>query len=210
MIYSIPHKRDNTLNETTAFNKGITMKITILQGSARKKGNTARVLAWVEKELTDLGHDVDSIYLHSKNLKGCLGCAKCKEKSDSIGCVQKDDVPEVLEKMINSQLVIFSSPLYFWGFSAQIKTIIDRTYGLYTTEPEHTSLVDGQRQALIATGAGAYEDNAEGMIAAFGRMQKYHKAINAGELFIGSCTTPDALDDSVRQKAIEFARKIVG
>ena len=93
--------------------------------------------------------------------------------------------------MINSQLVIFSSPLYFWGFSAQIKTIIDRTYSLYTKEPEHTSLVDGQRQALIATGAGAYDDN-------------------AGELFIGSCTTPDALDDSVQQKAIEFARKIVG
>ena len=186
------------------------MKITILQGSARKKGNTARVLTWVEKELINLGHDVDSIYLHPKNLKGCLGCGKCKEKSNSIGCVQKDDVPEVLEKMIDSQLVIFSSPLYFWGFSAQIKTIIDRTYGLYTKEPEHTSLVDGQRQALIATGAGAYEDNAEGMIAAFGRMQKYHKAINAGELFIGSCTTPDALDDSVQQKSIEFARKIVG
>jgi len=123
------------------------MKITILQGSARKKGNTARVLTWAEKELINLGHDVDSIYLHPKNLKGCLGCGKCKEKSDSIGCVQKDDVPEVLEKMINSQLVIFSSPLYFWGFSAQIKTIIDRTYGLYTKEPEHTSLVDGQRQA---------------------------------------------------------------
>ena len=210
MIYIIPHKRNNAFNEKTAFNKGITMKITILQGSAREKGNTARVLTWVEKELVDLGHDVDSIYLHSKNLKGCLGCGKCKEKSDSIGCVQKDDVPEVLEKMINSQLVIFSSPLYFWGFSAQIKTIIDRTYGLYTKEPEHTSLVDGQRQALIATGAGAYDDNAEGMIAAFGRMQKYHKAINAGELFIGSCTTPDALDDSVQQKAIEFARKIVG
>ena len=54
-----------------------------------------------------------------------------------------------------------------------------------------------------------YEDNAEGMIAAFGRMQKYHKAINAGELFIGSCTTPDALDGSVQQKTIEFTRKIV-
>ena len=210
MIYIIPHKRNNAFNEKTAFNKGITMKITILQGSARKKGNTARVLTWAEKELINLGHDVDSIYLHPKNLKGCLGCGKCKEKSDSIGCVQKDDVPEVLEKMINSQLVIFSSPLYFWGFSSQIKTIIDRTYSLYTKEPEHTSLVDGQRQALIATGAGAYDDNAEGMIAAFGRMQKYHKAVNAGELFVGSCTTPDALDDSVQQKAIEFARKIVG
>lgn len=60
------------------------MKVTILQGSARKKGNTARVLTWVEEELIGLGHEVDSIYLHSKNLKGCLGCAKCKEKPDTI------------------------------------------------------------------------------------------------------------------------------
>jgi len=187
------------------------MKVTILQGSARKKGNTARVLTWVEEELIGLGHEVDSIYLHSKNLKGCLGCAKCKEKPDTIGCVQKDDVPEILGKMIDSQLIIFSSPLYFWGFSAQIKAVIDRTYSLYTNYnlPDHASLIDGRRQALIATGAGPYDDNAEGMVTAFGRMQKYHKAINAGELFIDSCTTPDALDDSVQQKAIEFARKIV-
>jgi len=187
------------------------MNVTILQGSARKKGNTARVLTWVEEELLNLGHKVDKIYLHPKNKKGCMGCGKCKEKTDTIGCVQKDDVPEVLEKMIDSQLVIFSSPLYFWGFSAQIKAVIDRTYSLYTNAnlPDHASLIDGQRQALIATGAGPYDDNAEGMVNAFGRMQKYHKAINAGELFIGSCTTPDVLGDSVQKKAVEFARKIV-
>ena len=187
------------------------MNVTILQGSARKKGNTARVLTWVEEELINLGHKVDKIYLHPKNLKGCMGCGKCKEKTDTIGCVQKDDVPEVLEKMIDSQLVIFSSPLYFWGFSAQIKAVIDRTYSLYTNAnfPDRASLIDGQRQALIATGAGPYDDNAEGMVNAFGRMQKYHKAINAGELFIGSCTTPDVLGDSVQKKAVEFARKIV-
>ncbi|MBI9090805.1 MAG: flavodoxin family protein [Desulfobacterium sp.] len=187
------------------------MKVTILQGSARKKGNTARVLTWVEAELENLGHKVDGIYLHPLNLKGCMGCGKCKEKTDTIGCIQKDDVPGVLEKMIDSQLVIFSSPLYFWGFSAQIKAVIDRTYSLYTNAnmPDHASLVDGQRQALIATGAGGYDQNAEGMVDGFGRMQKYHKAINAGTLFINSCTTPDALDESVRQKAVEFARKIV-
>ncbi len=187
------------------------MRVTILQGSARKKGNTAKVLSWVEEELTGMGHEVDSIYLHSKNLKGCMGCGKCKKHTDTIGCVQKDDVLDILENMINSQLVIFSAPLYFWGVSAQLKAVIDRTYSLYTNanEPNHASLVDGQRQALIVTGAGAYEDNAEGMVTAFGRMQKYHKAINAGELFIGSCTTPDALGDSVQQQAVEFARKIV-
>ncbi len=187
------------------------MNVVILQGSARKKGNTARVLSWVEEELQRLGHEVEGIYLHSKNVKGCMGCGKCKEKPEPTGCIQKDDMPEIMEKIINSQLTIFSSPLYFWGFSAQIKTVIDRTYSLYTNakQPDHASLVDGQRQALVATGAGGFDENAEGMMDAFKRMQKYHKTVNAGTLFIDSCTTPDAMDDAIRQKAIEFARKIV-
>lgn len=187
------------------------MKVVILEGSARKKGNTARVLTWVEEELQALDHDVERIYLHSKNLNGCMGCGKCKEKPEPTGCIQKDDMPEIMEKMIDSQLTIFSSPLYFWGFSAQIKTVIDRTYSLYThaNQPGHASLVDGQRQALIATGAGGFDENAEGMIDAFKRMQKYHKTVNAGTLFIGSCTTPDAMDDAIRHQAVEFAGKIV-
>lgn len=95
--------------------------------------------------------------------------------------------------------------------SFQIKAVIDRTYSLYTHfhQPGHASLVSGQRQALLVTGAGPYEDNAEGVFAAFRRMQTPHKAINTGELFVGSCTTPDKLNDSVQQQGIEFARKIV-
>jgi multimeric flavodoxin WrbA len=187
------------------------MKITLLQGSARKKGNTAKALSWVEEELISLGHEVENIYLHSKNLKGCMGCAKCKEKLDVPGCIQKDDIPEILGKMVNSQLVVFASPLYFWGFTSQIKAVIDRTYSFYTNYhmPDHASLVKGQRQALLLTGAGSYENNAEGVFDAFRRLQNPHIAVNAGELFLGACTTPDKLDDSVKQQAVEFAKKIV-
>ncbi len=75
--------------------------------------------------------------------------------------------------------------------------------------PSHAFLIEGQRQALVVTGAGPYENNTEGVFEAFRRMQNPHKSINAGELFIGSCTSPDKLDDSVRLQAVEFARKIV-
>jgi multimeric flavodoxin WrbA len=46
------------------------MQITTLLGSAKKKGNTATVLSWVEKELESLGHNVDRIYLNKKTIKG--------------------------------------------------------------------------------------------------------------------------------------------
>jgi len=187
------------------------MKITILQGSARKNGNTAKVIGWIQDELVSFGHETEYVYLTSKKLKGCLACGKCKEKPDTVGCVQKDDIPEILEKMVKSQAVIFASPLYFWGVSSQLKTLIDRTYSLYVDYhmPGHASLVEGQRQALVVTGAGPYENNAEGVFEAFRRMQNPHKSINAGELFIGSCTSPDELDDPVKLKAVEFTRKFV-
>ncbi|WP_415712790.1 flavodoxin family protein [Maridesulfovibrio sp.] len=43
----------------------------------------------------------------------------------------KDDIPAILEQMVASDAVVFASPLYFWGPSAQLKTVIDRTYSLY-------------------------------------------------------------------------------
>ncbi len=188
------------------------MKILLLQGSARKKGNTARVLGWVEEELSTLGHEVEAIYLNAKNLKGCLGCAKCKELPDEVGCVQKDDIPEFLGKIVHSQLVVFASPLYFWGVTAQLKAVIDRTYSLYTQyhQPDHASLVEGQRQALLVTGGGPWDNNAEAAFTAFSRIQNPHKSVHAGELFIGGCTTPGDMDDKVKDQAIEFARKITG
>ncbi len=187
------------------------MKVIALQGSPRKNGNTAKVLSWVEEELTALGHDVETIFLNSKNLKGCLGCGKCKEKPDTVGCIQTDDIPEILEKMTKAELVIFASPLYFWGVTSQLKSVIDRTYSLYVDyhKPGHASLVEGQRQALLVTGGGGFDNNADATFTAFGRVQRPHKAVKAGELFIGSCSTPDALGSSVQQQAVDFARKIV-
>ena len=186
------------------------MNILLLQGGARKNGNTARVLEWVTEELLRLGHEVQAVNLHSKNLKGCMGCAKCKNTLDAPACIQKDDMIDILDSMVKSQAVIFSSPLYFWGVNAQLKSVIDRTYSLYTTAPEHISLVEGQRQGLLMTGGGPFENNAQEAFTAFGRMQKYHKSINAAELFVGGCSTPDKLDDSVKEQAYEFARKLTG
>lgn len=186
------------------------MNILLLQGGAKKNGNTAQVLKWVNEELINLGHDVETVYLHAKNFKGCMGCAKCKEIKDAPGCIQQDDMTEILEKMIKSQAVVFSSPLYFWGVNAQLKAVIDRTYSLYTQTPKHISLVEGQRQGLLMTGGGPFENNAAEAFTAFGRMQKYHKSINAAELFVGGCPTPDQMDDSVKNQANEFARKLVG
>ena len=185
------------------------MKVVTLLGSAKKKGNTGTVLKWIEDELSVMGHEVERIPLARKNIRGCLGCGKCKDFPDEIGCVQKDDAPEIFEKMIQAQLTLFASPVYFWGFSAHMKAIIDRGYGLVCNyhKPDHISLLEGQRQALLVTGADAYENNAEPLFTAFDRITEFYKAKKTGDLYITS-TTPDQMSSDIREKAISFARQI--
>ena len=189
-----------------------TVHITTLLGSARKKGNTATVLGWVEAEVTNLGHSVERIYLNAKTIGGCLGCGKCKEKPDQIACVQNDDTAAVLEQMIASDAVLFSSPVYFWGFTAQIKRLIDRGYALVTDyhQPGHSSLMQDKPIGLLVTGADAYENNAEGLFTAFDRIADFLLAPKKGELYVGGCTNPAELPASVRTKAGALARSMVG
>ena len=186
------------------------MQITTLLGSAKKKGNTATVLGWVEEELKSLGHDVERIYLNNKSINGCLGCAKCREKSDEIACVQKDDAADIMEKMIASEVVLYASPIYFWGFTAQIKALIDRGYSLVTNyhKPGHTSLMEGKRVGLLVTGADAYEQNAEGLFTAFDRIVDFLLARKSGELYVGECSVPSELSEEVKDRALALARSL--
>ncbi len=188
------------------------MQITTLLGSAKKKGNTATVLGWVEEELKSLSHDVERIYLNNKSIRGCLGCAKCRENPDEIACVQNDYAIDIMEQMISSEVVLFASPIYFWGFSSQIKALIDRGYSLVTNyhKPGHTSLMEGKRIGLLVTGADAYEGNAEGMFTAFDRIVDFLLARKSGELYVGECSVPADLPEEVKNKALELSRSLVG
>jgi multimeric flavodoxin WrbA len=187
------------------------MQIITLLGSARKKGNTATVLGWVEEELTTLGHSVERVYLNSKTIGGCLGCGKCKENADEIACVQKDDAKEIFERMIASDAVLFTSPVYFWGFTSQIKRLIDRGYALVTNyhRPGHTSLMKNKRLGLLVTGADAYQNNAEGLFNAFDRIADFLLAPKKGELYVGGCSVPAELPESARDQAVDLARSLV-
>lgn len=187
------------------------MNILVLEGGARKKGNTATLVGWVTEELMAMGHTVRSEYLQSKTIKGCLGCGECKKVSDRVACIQQDDALAILDRIVQSDLVILTSPLYFWGLAGPLKSLIDRTYSLYTGyhQPDHDSLVKNQRQALVMTGGGPYENNAEPVFEAFRKMQAPHMARNVGELYIGGCKAPGVLDETAREKAIAFAREAV-
>ena len=117
------------------------MQVITLLGSAKKKGNTATVLGWIEEELKTMGYTAERIYLNNKSIGSCLGCAKCRDNPDEIACVQKDDAIDIMEQMISADAVLFASPIYFWSFSAQMKALIDRGYAPVTNRPTRFPLI---------------------------------------------------------------------
>jgi multimeric flavodoxin WrbA len=188
------------------------MKVVSVLGSPRKKGNTAAVLGWIEEELKRLGHDVERIDAAAQSVKGCLGCYTCQKKLDEPGCVQKDDALQIFDKMIKADAIVYSSPLYCWSWSGQIKPLIDRHFCLVKNGygDGWTSLIEGKKAALVVTSGGGLENNADLLIKAYENLASYCKCRPAGVLHVGFAQTPKDLHEDVKKQAAQLARDIVG
>ena len=187
------------------------MKVITLLGSPRKKGNTATALGWFEEELKAQGHNIDRVNVADFKVKGCLGCGKCEGIADKPGCVQKDDVIGIFERMMSGDAVVYASPLYCWGFSSQMKALIDRHFCLvkgYGT-PDYKSFAEGKLTALLVTCAGPVENNADIIQVLFDRLNDYGKLKVVGKYIVPSCTTPDAMGHEAKEIVDEMRRDIL-
>jgi multimeric flavodoxin WrbA len=189
----------------------ITMKIITLLGSPRKKGNTAKVLSMFEN-IVMKNHDVEHINITQYKVGGCIGCYKCKEKKDEPGCVQDDDALTIFGKLIEADAVVYASPLYCWGFTSQIKPLIDRHFCLVSNDgtPDHNSLISGKPAALLITCAGPVEENCDAIQAIFKGFSDYLMLKAKGNFILPFCTTPDAIGDNGAELAENLAAAITG
>lgn len=104
-------------------------KVLILAGSPRMHGNSNTLCDEFAKGATEAGHEVEKINIARKKIAACLGCNACYRNGGS--CVQKDDMEEIREKMLAADVIVLASPIYFYSMTAQLKTVIDRTYAFY-------------------------------------------------------------------------------
>lgn len=99
-------------------------KILILSGSPRRNGNSDILCDEFMRGALEAGHEVEKISIAQKNIGYCRGCYACK---DTGVCAVKDDMAEVLQKMIDADVLVLASPVYFYSIDAQLKAVIDRT-----------------------------------------------------------------------------------
>ncbi len=187
------------------------MRVMTLLGSPNKKGNTGTVLAWVEEQLRVDGREVDHAHIADYQVAGCLGCWACHSgRGDP--CVQKDDANALFRRVIAADAVLLAAPVYCWGFPGPMKSLIDRTVCLMGDfeDPNFTTKLQGKPFALLVTAGGPVEDNADIMIRAFEAMAHHMKSQPPKHLCVPSCTTPEALGDSVKSQAAAFAQDWLG
>ena len=99
-------------------------KVLILSGSPRKNGNSDYLCEKFFEGAVDAGHDVEKIFISEKKIAYCRACYACQKLGK---CVINDDMQEILPKIIDADVLVFASPVYFYSINAQIKTVLDRT-----------------------------------------------------------------------------------
>lgn len=104
------------------------MKITVLNGSPRKKNTTFMVDAFV-KGAEEAGHKVEVVQVGKMKINGCLGCEYCHGKGEG-QCIQEDDMAKVIPAYQDCDMIVFASPIYYFGMSAQIEAAIQRVYSI--------------------------------------------------------------------------------
>lgn len=103
--------------------------VLIISASPRKNGNSDILCDRFAQGAMENGHHVEKVFVASKNISYCCGCGVCNTTHK---CIQKDDMAEILDKMVNSDVIVLATPVYFYSMDGQMKTFIDRTVPRYT------------------------------------------------------------------------------
>ena len=123
--------------------------ILIISSSMSGTRNTKKLCEQFEKGTKDSLNNVELLELKGKKINYCLGCNTCQKNGGT--CVYKDDVPEILEKMIKADIIVLASPIYFYSITGQMKTLIDRSYAKF-------NLLSNKEFCFILSCAAPYEE----------------------------------------------------
>lgn len=130
-------------------------KVLILSGSPRKGGNSETLCDRFISGATEAGHETEKVYVHGQSIGFCKACYACKATRK---CIQKDDMASILEKMVQADVIVLATPVYFYTMDGQMKTLIDRTLPRYTDiKDKHFFFI-----ATAAAGVSAMERTMDG------------------------------------------------
>lgn len=190
------------------------MKIVRLLGSPRKNGNTAAIADRFCTTAEKLGAEVQTFVLNELDYRGCQGCMACKTKSDR--CVLQDDLTQVLDAVRETDVLVLTSPVYFWSVSSQVKGFLDRTYSYWVpdflTSPVPSRLTPGKKLVFVLAQANPDENLFTDIFPKFDYIFKRHGFSETHLLRACGVREPGEVKnrDDVMQLAVKTAETVCG
>lgn len=124
------------------------MKILIINGSPRKKGNSIYLSEKVAESVKANGAEVTTLNLCDMSIKPCIACDGCTK--NKVNCVINDDMQGIYQHINEADGIIFATPVYWFSMSSFMKILWDRLYGLYGNKPK---FLQGKKSSIIITHA---------------------------------------------------------
>ena len=177
------------------------MKIVVLEGSPNKNGSSNLLAERFICGAKEAGHSIDVIDAAHANISPCTGCIHCGYEGP---CSQNDDMNEIRQKILDSDMIVFVTPLYYYGMSAQLKILIDR-FCAFNSSIQRKQM----KSALLAVAWNGDNWTFEALEAHYHTLVKYLNLKDQGMVLGKGCGTLSMTkNSSYPKKAYELGKKM--
>lgn len=177
------------------------MKLTVITSSPHRKGTSALLADELIRGAKECGHEVFRFDAAFESLHPCLGCDRCANTGH---CIHQDAMEQLIPHLKEADLVVFVTPLYYFGMSAQLKTVIDRFYAI-----NQELMGSGKKAILLATAYDNKDWTFRALEVHYQTVIHYLQWKNIGVLLAGDCgSRSDNEHSDYPQKAYEMGKNL--
>ena len=160
------------------------MKILVLKSSGNRKGSSNMLADSFIRGAEEAGHEVTEYDVFRKDIRPCRGCGACGMAGP---CVQKDDYENELKPLIKeNDMIVFTMPVYYYNWPAQLKTVVDR---FFSYNGELTAME--KKTALLTVASDNNATTFSVVKAAYDTVCRYMHFIDCGTVLGGGCGSPE-------------------
>jgi multimeric flavodoxin WrbA len=179
------------------------MKTVILFGSPRKEGNTIQLVSTLTESLKSKGSSVRMLYLNDMNVRPCQGCEACLAKGV---CKINDDMKDIRKYVLESDLVVFASPVYWFNMSGQLKLAIDRF--LAFMDEKYDSRIKGKKAVTLMTSGSDDPSVCSPAIDSFTKTFDLLGIVYAGRVEATGCTEKGTVREEFKVQVRKLAESL--
>lgn len=177
------------------------MKIVVLKGSPNINGSSNMLAKSFIEGAQEVGHDIVEIDAAHADVSPCIGCIHCGYEGE---CSLSDDMDAIRKEILDADMMVFVTPLYYYGFSAQLKTLIDRFCS------RNSSIQRKHMKSVLLTVAYNADDwTFDALEAHYDTLVRYLNLNDCGRILGYGCGTPGMTQHSkYPQKAYELGKSL--